>query len=67
MKSTNQKAIVHGSGLLEGKREKRKGDKKEKNKRGGKKKEHKALMKLKCLSSPCEKLLLSVSTTCETL
>ena len=37
MKSTNQKAIVHGSGLLEGKREKRKGDKKEKNKRGEKK------------------------------
>ena len=37
MKSINQKAIVHGSGLLEGKREKSKGDKKEKNKRGGKK------------------------------
>ena len=66
MKSINQKAIVHGSGLLEGKREKSKGDKKEKNKRGGKK-EHKALMKLKCLSSPCEKLLLFSEYNCETL
>ena len=33
MKSTNQKAIVHGSGLLEGKREKRK-----KRTKGGEKK-----------------------------
>ena len=42
MKSINQKSHSPWSGLLEGKRERKKGDKKEKNKRGGKK-EHKTL------------------------
>ena len=41
-KSINQKSHSPWSGLLEGKRERKKGDKKEKNKRGGKK-EHKTL------------------------
>ena len=50
MKSINQKSHSPWSGLLEGKRERKKGDKKEKNKRGGGGRSTKHYMKLTCLS-----------------